>query len=111
MTLLFTVIAASLLFTLLLGLVRIWQGPGAADRILAAQLFGTTGVALLLILAELQQQPPLRDVALVLALLSVLVVVAFVTRVRHAGTALEPAATGAPLPLDPDGDVAPEERA
>lgn len=79
------IIASGLLLSLLLGLVRIWRGPGPADRILAAQLFGTTGVALLLVLAEWQAQPALRDVALVLALLAVLVVVAFVARVWHAG--------------------------
>ncbi|MCK7544118.1 monovalent cation/H+ antiporter complex subunit F [Marinobacter bryozoorum] len=69
-----------LLLTLLLGLVRIWQGPRPADRILAAQLFGTTGVAVLLVLATVQEMPALRDVALVLALLAVLATAAFVTR-------------------------------
>lgn len=75
------VIAILLLVSLALGLLRIWRGPGVADRMLAAQLFGTTGVALLLVLAELQRLPALRDVALVLALLAVLAVLAFVARV------------------------------
>lgn len=74
-------VAFALLVTLVLGLVRIWRGPTVADRMLAAQLFGTTGVALLLVLAELQQLAPLRDVALVLALLAVMAVLAFVARV------------------------------
>lgn len=74
-----------LLAMLLLGLLRIWRGPTSADRMLAAQLFGTTGVALLLILAQWQQQVALRDVALALALLSVLASVAFVTRVARVG--------------------------
>jgi multicomponent Na+:H+ antiporter subunit F len=81
MTWLLEFVALGLLFTLVLGLVRIWRGPSVADRMLAAQLFGTTGVALLLVLAELQQSPPLRDVALVLALLAVMAVLAFVARV------------------------------
>lgn len=34
------------------GLVRIARGPTPADRMLAAQLFGTTGVAVLLLLAQ-----------------------------------------------------------
>ncbi len=72
--------ALVLLASLVIGLVRIWRGPGHADRMLAAQLFGTTGVALLLILAHLQAMPALRDVALVLALLAVLAVLAFVAR-------------------------------
>jgi multicomponent Na+:H+ antiporter subunit F len=74
-------VALLLLVTLVLGLIRIWRGPTVADRMLAAQLFGTTGVGLLLVLAELQQMPALRDVALVLALLAVMAVLAFVARV------------------------------
>lgn len=74
-------VAAFLLLTLLVALIRIWWGPAPADRMLASQLFGTTGVALLLVLAEASDAPALVDVALTLALLSVLAVVAFVTRV------------------------------
>ena len=71
-----------LLLSLLLGVVRIWRGPTLADRMLAAQLFATTGVGLLLILAELMAQPGLRDVALVLALLAIMASVAFVARTQ-----------------------------
>lgn len=81
MTTVFNLVAFLLLLGLVLGLIRIWRGPSIADRLLAAQLFGTTGVALLLVLAELQQEPALRDVALVLALLAVMAVLAFVARV------------------------------
>jgi multicomponent Na+:H+ antiporter subunit F len=77
-------VAVLLLASLALGLLRIWRGPGVADRMLAAQLFGTTGVALLVVLAQLQQRPALRDVALVLALLAVLAVLAFVARAWRA---------------------------
>ncbi|MFO8003356.1 monovalent cation/H+ antiporter complex subunit F [Thioalkalivibrio sp.] len=84
MILLLEFVALLLLVTLVLGLIRIWRGPTVADRMLAAQLFGTTGVGLLLVLAELQRMPALRDVALVLALLAVMAVLAFVARVwRH----------------------------
>ena len=84
MTLLLEFVALLLLVTLVLGLIRIWRGPTVADRMLAAQLFGTTGVGLLLVLAEVQRMPALRDVALVLALLAVMAVLAFVARVwRH----------------------------
>jgi len=71
-----------LLLALVLGVWRVWLGPTLADRMLAAQLFGTTGVALLLLLAELMAQPALRDVALVLALLAVMATVAFVARAQ-----------------------------
>ncbi|RUO26320.1 pH regulation protein F [Aliidiomarina minuta] len=75
--------ALILLLTLLVGLIRVWHGPDRADRMLAAQLFGSTGVALLLVLAQAMQQPALRDVALVLALLAVLAMVAFVHKVKQ----------------------------
>ena len=73
-----------LLTSLIVGVVRVIQGPRLADRLLAAQLFGTTGVAVLLILAELQSMPAARDTALVLALLAMLAAVAFVSRVWKA---------------------------
>jgi len=72
--------AIFLLLNIALGLIRILRGPTAADRMLAAQLFATTGVAVLLLLAEAQAMPALRDVALVLAALAVLAAVAFVRR-------------------------------
>lgn len=76
-----------LLLALLLGLWRIWIGPSMADRMLAAQLFGTTGTGILLLQAELMQLPALRDVALILALLAVMATVAFVARAHPADTA------------------------
>ncbi len=75
----------ALLLALLLGIWRVWVGPRLADRMLAAQLFGTTGVGLLLLQAELFDQPALRDVALVLALLAVMATVAFVVRAQPKG--------------------------
>jgi len=87
-------VAFLLLLAVVLGLIRVWRGPSIADRLLAAQLFGTTGAALLLVLAELQQDPALRDVALVLALLAVMAVLAFVARVWR----------GNPDQDDPEGD-------
>jgi multicomponent Na+:H+ antiporter subunit F len=71
-------VAVVLLAALLGGLVRILRGPTRADRMLAAQLFGTTGVALLLVLAQATSAPALRDVALVFALLAALNAAVFV---------------------------------
>ncbi len=59
------------------GLFRILRGPTPSDRMLAAQLFGTTGVAILLLLAE-AGDAALRDVALVFAALAVVNAVIFV---------------------------------
>jgi multicomponent Na+:H+ antiporter subunit F len=72
--------ALFLLLNVAAGLVRIVRGPTQADRMMAAQLFGTTGVAILLLLAQGLGEPALRDVALVLALLSGMAVAAFVRR-------------------------------
>jgi multicomponent Na+:H+ antiporter subunit F len=66
----------ALTLSLLLGLVRVLRGPSLADRLLAAQLLGTTGVGLLLLLAPVLGIPALVDVALVLALLAVVAVAA-----------------------------------
>ncbi len=80
---LYLALALFLMLNVAAGLLRILRGPTAADRMLAAQLFGTTGVAILLLLAEAQAVPALRDVALVFALLAALATVAFVKRVWY----------------------------
>ncbi len=80
MTAFLVLVAAFLVVNVGAGLVRVALGPSPADRMLAAQLFGTTGVAVLLLLAEATDTPGLRVVALVFALLAVVVSVAFVKR-------------------------------
>ncbi len=80
MAMFYLVIAVVLLLTLAAGLWRVLRGPSSADRMMAAQLFGTTAVAILLLLAQALDQPALRDVALVFALLAAVTVVAFVRR-------------------------------
>lgn len=70
--------AGFVMATVALGLVRILRGPGAAERIMAAQLLGTGGIAALLLLGEATGVPAAVDVALVLALLAAFVSVAFV---------------------------------
>jgi multicomponent Na+:H+ antiporter subunit F len=75
-------VALLLLLDIVLGLLRVLRGPTAADRMLAAQLFGTTGVAILLLLADALALRALRDVALVFALLAAVLAVTFVKRGR-----------------------------
>lgn len=77
--------AAALLGTVFVGLVRVERGPSPADRMLAAQLFGTAGVAMLLLLSVGLDMPSLRDVGLVFALLAAMTAVAFVKRAWHKG--------------------------
>jgi len=72
--------ALLLLLTLVVGLWRVLRGPIPADRMLAAQLFGTTAVACVLLLSQAFERPALRDVALVFALLAAVTAVAFVRR-------------------------------
>ena len=69
-----------LLLTLGAGLLRALRGPSLADRMLAVQLLGTGGVALLLLLSALLQTPALLEVALVLALLAAVAAAALTRR-------------------------------
>jgi len=60
-----------------LGLVRVLRGPGDADRVMAAQLLGTGGIAALLLLGAANGESGTVDVALTLALLAAFASVAF----------------------------------
>lgn len=87
----YLLIALILLITILFGLIRVARGPAAADRMLAVQLFGTTGVAVVLLLAKGLDQPRLYEVALVFAVLAAIVLIGFVrlywrTEERRAGS-------------------------
>ena len=77
-------IALFLLFNLAAALIVVARGPSAADRMLAALLFGTTGVAVLMLSALALAQPPIVDVALVLALLAGIAGIAFARRAWRA---------------------------
>jgi len=77
---LYLALALFLLLNLGAGMWRVLRGPTAADRMLAAQLFGTTAVAVLLLLAQATGNAALRDVALLFALLAAVTAVAFVRR-------------------------------
>jgi multicomponent Na+:H+ antiporter subunit F len=74
----------ALLVSLILGLVRVVLGPSDTDRMLASQLIGTTGVAMLLLLSRAARTPALLDVALVFALLAAVTAIAFVARQQGA---------------------------
>jgi multicomponent Na+:H+ antiporter subunit F len=70
--------AAFVLAMVALGLVRILRGPTAADRIMAAQLLGSGGIATLLLIAAATGMSAATDVALSLALLAAFASIAFV---------------------------------
>jgi multicomponent Na+:H+ antiporter subunit F len=68
------------------GLWRVLRGPGAADRMMAAQLLGTGGIAALLLLGAASAAPALVDVALTLALLATFASIAFARGGDGSGT-------------------------
>jgi multicomponent Na+:H+ antiporter subunit F len=72
--------ALVLLVTVMVGLIFVSLRPGGSESILAALLFGTTGVAMVLVLGEASGVPSAVDVGAVLALLSGVLGVAFVLR-------------------------------
>jgi len=78
-------LALYLVLNIAVSMLRVFRGPGVADRLMSAQLFGTTGVAVLLLLAETSGLGALRNVALVFVLLAVLVTLAFTRAGRAAG--------------------------
>jgi multicomponent Na+:H+ antiporter subunit F len=69
-----------ILAMLALGLVSILRGPGDTDRMMAAQLIGTGGIAVLLLLGTVTSVPAAVDVALTLALLATFASIAFVKK-------------------------------
>lgn len=86
MTAFYQALAGFLLLNILVGLIRVLRGPTRFDRMLSAQLFGTTAVAILLLLSEATGDAAMLDVALVFALLSAVATVAF-TALNHQGAA------------------------
>ena len=87
-----TVLPALLLFllaNLAAGLWRVYRGPTAADRMLSALLFGATTVAALLLLAEWQQAPALRIVALIFVMLAAVISIAYVAISQGLGGSLD----------------------
>ena len=80
MTEFLTAAVGFILAMLALGLLSILRGPGDADRMMATQLIGTAGIAVLLLLGTLAGMPAAIDVALTLALLATFASIAFVKK-------------------------------
>jgi multicomponent Na+:H+ antiporter subunit F len=76
----FVSVALLLLISMAAGLVRVVIGPSPADRMMAAQLLGTSGIAILLLLSAALDVPALSDVGLIFALLAAVSVAAFTRR-------------------------------
>lgn len=87
--------AAFILSMVALGLARVLRGPADADRMMAAQLLGTGGIAAALLLGEATGENATVDVALTLALLAAFASFAFV-KARSTPSAGEAPAKDAP---------------
>lgn len=77
--------ALLLIVNLVVGLTRLYRGPGRADRLQALLLFGTSTVAVLLLLAYAQNRDALVHVALILVMLAAIASIAFVQLPRDLG--------------------------
>ncbi len=86
MSVLLPAVVVFLLLNLVAGLWRVYTGPSAADRMLSALLFGSTTVAVLLVLAQWQQSPALRVAALLFVMLAAVTSIAFVAMVQGGRT-------------------------
>ncbi len=73
--------ATVILLIVAVGLFRLLRGPGDADRLMAVQLLGTGGIALVLLIGVATATPAMVDVALTLALLAAFAGVALVRAV------------------------------
>lgn len=80
MSVLYLSAAVAMLLTNVLSLGHVFRQPGRADSLLAALLFGSTGVALVLVLGKALGMERTLDIALVFALLAAVLGVAFVLR-------------------------------
>lgn len=71
----FIIVSVFLMLNIALGLFRVWRGPTVADRLLTTQLFGTTGMAILLVLAGYLEDLTLLNVAITFNVLAILLVI------------------------------------
>ena len=74
--------AGAILLTVALALFLVMRRPGDADRMMAAQLLGTGGIAVVLLAGVASNVTAVIDVALVLALLAAFAGLAFVKAVK-----------------------------
>ena len=73
-------LALVLMAAIAAGLIRVAIGPTPSDRMMGAQLMGTSGIGVILILAPVLAVPALIDVALIFSLLAAVAVAAFTRR-------------------------------
>jgi len=89
------------MLTVAAGLWRVLRGPTEADRMMAAQLLGTGGIAALLLLAVGGRNWPAVDAALALAVLAAFASLAFARPAPEAPSRPAPEAPSRPAPEAP----------
>jgi multicomponent Na+:H+ antiporter subunit F len=77
-------VSGLILLMVAVGLLSVLRGPTRADRMMAAQLFGTGGIAALLLVGTATGVDAVVDVALTLAVLAAFASAAFVKADRQA---------------------------
>ena len=80
MNVIYLALASLIMVSFAGGALRVVRGPSRADRMMGAQLFGTTAAGIAVVLAAAMDAWVLVDVALVFAALAAMTVVAFVQR-------------------------------
>jgi multicomponent Na+:H+ antiporter subunit F len=78
MTTFYLIVATALFASLCGGMYQVLRGPTPGDRMLVIQLFGTTVVAVLVLIGKAVNDSALVDVAVILALLAAVTMIAFV---------------------------------
>lgn len=82
---LFMLTALCVLISVAGALSRAWYGPEPADRMMSAQLIGSGGAGIAVLIAAARLEPAILDVALVLSLLAAFAALAFVKTVTPGG--------------------------
>jgi len=72
--------AVIVIVTVAAGLARVLRGPGNAERMMAAQLLGTGGIAALILFGEATDYGAAVDLALTLAMLAAFASIAFIKK-------------------------------
>ena len=74
----FIIVIVFLLLNIGLGLIRLWRGPSIADRLLTTQLFGSAGMAILLVMSGFSANLTLLNVVITFNVLSIILVICLV---------------------------------
>ena len=77
------IVVSSLLVAMVLAILRAIQGPTIYDRILAANVFGTITVALIVLLGYYFEYLETVDIALVYALINFIATLAFLKYFKY----------------------------